>query len=322
MAPIIMEKIASLSRAENEPCDAADGAYDAYPLGTPDGLRRAASRKAPVVSVSPEWRIAAYECAENALTAEGENVMDFKGRTVIVTGAASGMGEATAREFAAAGAHVVVVDIDVAGAERVASEIGALPAVVGDLGDPEFCRAAVAAAVKRHGRLDILVNAAGIIVRASGEQTTDAQWRRIMATNLDGVFFMCREAVKIMKAQGRGAIVNFGSIWGDVGAAGVAAYCATKGGVHQLTRAMALDHVKDGIRINAVCPGEVDTPMLRSGRERPPSEDDMRAIAGTVPMGRLARPVEIAKVVLFLASDDASYMTGAMVTVDAGFTAR
>lgn len=248
--------------------------------------------------------------------------MDFSGRTAIVTGAASGMGEATAREFAAAGAHVVVVDIDAAGAKRIAEEIGASSPVIGDVGDPDFCRGAVAAALDRHGSLDVLVNAAGIIVRATGEETTDAEWRRIMRTNLDGVFYMCREAVKPMKARGRGAIVNFGSIWGDVGAAGVAAYCATKGGVHQLTRAMALDHVEDGIRINAVCPGEVDTPMLRSGRERPPTPEDMRKIAETVPMGRLARPVEIARVVLFLASDDASYMTGAMVTVDAGFTAR
>jgi meso-butanediol dehydrogenase / (S,S)-butanediol dehydrogenase / diacetyl reductase len=248
--------------------------------------------------------------------------MDFRGRTALVTGAASGMGEATAREFSAAGAHVVVVDIDAEGAERVSAEIGASPAVVGDVGDPEFCRRAVAAAVERHGCLDILVNAAGIIVRAAGETTTDEQWRHIMSTNLDGVFYMSRSAVGPMKKQGRGAIVNFGSIWGDVGAAGVAAYCATKGGVHQLTRAMALDHVKDGIRINAVCPGEVDTPMLRSGRERQPTAADMQKLAESVPMGRLARPVEIAKVVLFLASDDASYMTGAMVAVDAGFTAR
>ena len=125
-----------------------------------------------------------------------------------------------------------------------------------------------------------------------------------------------------MKAQGKGAIVNFGSIWGGVGAAGVVAYCTSKGAVHQLTRAMALDHVKDGIRINAVCPGEVNTPMLASERSEPVTEEMLQRIASTVPMQRLADPVEIARVVLFLASDDASYMTGAMVNVDAGYTAR
>jgi NAD(P)-dependent dehydrogenase (short-subunit alcohol dehydrogenase family) len=144
-----------------------------------------------------------------------------------------------------------------------------------------------------------------------------------MAVNVDGVFYMCRAAVGTMKKQGSGAIVNFGSIWGDVGAAGVLAYCTSKGAVHNLTRALALDHVKDGIRINAVCPGEVNTPMLATGRPVPPTPEDLRKLGeAVVPMGRLAEPVEIARVVLFLASDDASYMTGSLVTVDAGYTAR
>ena len=126
-----------------------------------------------------------------------------------------------------------------------------------------------------------------------------------------------------MKAQGKGAIVNFGSIWGDVGAAGVVAYCASKGAVHQITRAMALDHVQDGIRINAVCPGEVNTPMLASDAHEPVTPaDDAGAGRLACPLGRLAEPEEIARVVLFLASDAASYMTGAMVNVDAGYTAR
>jgi NAD(P)-dependent dehydrogenase (short-subunit alcohol dehydrogenase family) len=133
---------------------------------------------------------------------------------------------------------------------------------------------------------------------------------------------MSRAAVEIMQEQGAGVIVNFGSIWGEVGAAGVMAYCASKGAVHQITRAMALDHVNQGIRINAVCPGEVNTPMLTSERSAPVTTEMMAALAETVPMGRLAAPVEIARVVLFLSSDAASYMTGAMVNVDAGFTAR
>ena len=249
-------------------------------------------------------------------------MMDFADKVVLVTGAASGMGAATAREFSAAGARVLVVDRNAELAVQVASDISADPPLIGDVSDSAFCQQAVATAVERYGRLDILVNAAGIIVRADGPGTTDEQWQRIMNVNVNGVFYMSRAAVAVMKEQASGAIVNFGSIWGEVGAAGVMAYCASKGAVHQITRAMALDHVKDGIRINAVCPGEVNTPMLTSERSAPVTAEMMQALADSVPMGRLASPVEIARVVLFLSSDAASYMTGAMVNVDAGFTAR
>jgi NAD(P)-dependent dehydrogenase (short-subunit alcohol dehydrogenase family) len=188
--------------------------------------------------------------------------------------------------------------------------------------NPTFCDRAVETTLERYGRLDVLVNAAGIIVRADALNTSNEQWQRIMNVNVNGVFFMSRAAIGPMKKQARGVIVNFGSIWGDVGAAGVVAYCASKGAVHQLTRAMALDYVRDGIRINAVCPGEVNTPMLASERTEPLTPELMQHLADTVPLGRLAEPVEIARVVLFLASDAASYMTGAMVTVDAGYTTR
>ncbi|MCB0074307.1 MAG: SDR family oxidoreductase, partial [Caldilineaceae bacterium] len=148
-------------------------------------------------------------------------------------------------------------------------------------------------------------------------------WRQIFGVNVDGIFFMCRAALPQMKARGSGVIINFGSIWGDIGATGVAAYCATKGAVHNLTRAMALDHARDGIRILAVCPGEVDTPMLSSERAAPPTRAFLDDLADrTIPVGRLAQPEEIARVVAFLASDAASYMTGAMVNVDGAFTAR
>lgn len=247
--------------------------------------------------------------------------MDFSGKVAFITGGASGMGAATAREMRALGAQVVIVDRNEALAQQVAAEIGA-EVISGDVSDSAFCNRAVATTLERHGRLDVLVNAAGIIVRADAEQTTDEQWLRLMGVNVNGLFFMSRAAIGPMKRQRSGAIVNFGSIWGDVGAVGVVAYCASKGAVHQITRAMALDHVKDGIRINAVCPGEVNTPMLRSARATPPTAADMQALAETVPLGRLAEPVEFAKVVVFLVSDDASYMTGAMVPVDAGYTAR
>jgi NAD(P)-dependent dehydrogenase (short-subunit alcohol dehydrogenase family) len=256
-------------------------------------------------------------------TDQGEKPMDFTGKVALITGAASGMGAATAREFAAAGGHVVIVDLNAGLARNVAAEIGVQEPIIGDVSDSAFCRRAVEMTLKRHGRLDILVNCAGIIFRADAQGTSDENWRRVMAVNVDGVFFMSRAAIGQMKKQGSGVIVNFGSIWGGVGAAGVAAYCASKGAVHNLTRAMALDHARDGIRINAVCPGEVNTPMLASGRPSPPTPEDLKKLGETVvPMGRLADPVEIARVVLFLASNAASYMTGSLVTVDAGYSAR
>ena len=240
----------------------------------------------------------------------------------MITGAASGMGAASAREFAAVGYQVVVVDRNASLAQQVADDIRAGAALVGDVSDPSFCRQAIETALARYDRIDVLVNAAGIIARASASETSDEQWKRVMDVNVGGVFFMCRTALPVMKRQGKGAIVNFGSIWGEVGAAGVAAYCASKGAVHNLTRAMALEHVKDGIRINAVCPGEVNTPMLSSERSVPVTEELLQSLAATVPMGRMADPAEIGRVVLFLASDAASYMTGAMINVDAGYTAR
>lgn len=246
----------------------------------------------------------------------------FTGRVVVVTGGASGMGAASVREFAAEGATVVLVDLDADRAAAVADEVGASH-IVGDLGDSAFCDGVVEKVVADHGRLDVLVNAAGTIHRADSLGTSDEDWQRVMRVNVDGMFFLCRAAIPVMAGTGGGAIVNFGSIWGGVGSAGAAAYCVSKGAVHQLTRALALDHVEQGIRVNAVAPGEVRTPMLSSQRDTPPTEADLQALAdATIPMKRLAEPAEIAKVVTFLASDDASYMTGEIVHVDAGYTAR
>jgi meso-butanediol dehydrogenase/(S,S)-butanediol dehydrogenase/diacetyl reductase len=246
-----------------------------------------------------------------------------KGRIVIVTGGASGMGAACSQLLAGQGARVVIVDRDGAGAANVAAGIGAT-VVAGDVTDSAFCERAVAETLERHGRLDALVNAAGTIVRADALGTDDDAWHRQFRVNVDGTFFMSRAAVRVMKPAGSGAIVNFGSIWGGTGGEGHTAYCAAKGAVHNLTRAMALDHARDGIRVNAVAPGEVDTPMLRAaGRATPITDEELAAMAArTIPMARVAQPDEIAQVVLFLASDAASYMTGAVVPVDAGYTAR
>lgn len=250
-------------------------------------------------------------------------MQDFSGKIAVVTGGASGMGAATARALAGRGATVVIVDRNLDGARRVAADLDAPEPITGDVSQSAFCDATIAAVIARYGRIDILVNAAGIIKRTDAIGTSDEAWRQIFGVNVDGIFFMCRAALPQMKAQADGVIINFGSIWGDIGAAGVAAYCATKGAVHNLTRAMALDHARDGIRILAVCPGEVDTPMLSSERAAPPTREYLDDLADrTIPVGRLAQPDEIANVVAFLASDAASYMTGSMVTVDGGYTAQ
>jgi meso-butanediol dehydrogenase / (S,S)-butanediol dehydrogenase / diacetyl reductase len=239
--------------------------------------------------------------------------MILEGRIAIVTGAASGMGAATARLLAEAGAAVLGADI----ASNPAI------ALVGDVADSAFCDAAVAKAVALHGRIDILVNAAGVIVRADAPATDDEAWYRQMRVNVDGTFFMCRAAIRQMRQQGSGAIVNFGSIWGSAGGKGHVAYATAKGVVHNLTRSLALDHAREGIRVNAVCPGEVDTPMLRgAGRAVPLTDAQLAEMAERiVPNGRLAQPDEIGRVVVFLCTDAASYMTGALVPVDGGWSA-
>ncbi len=248
--------------------------------------------------------------------------MSFTDKVAIITGGASGMGAATARKFAAAGARVIIIDRNAEEAQSIANDINAPPPVVGNVAYSAFCNQTIDEVIQKQGRLDVLVNAAGIIVRADALATTDDDWHRMLEVNVSGTFFMCRAAIAHMKEQGCGAIVNFGSIWGMVGGRGHVAYCASKGAVVQMTRALALDHARDGIRINAVCPGEVDTPMLRrGGRDRPLTDEDLAKMADeTIPMGRLAQPAEVANVAFFLASDEASYMTGATVPVDAGYT--
>lgn len=248
--------------------------------------------------------------------------MDFSGKVAIVTGAASGMGAAVARLLCRRSAEVVVVDVDEPGLASIAGEIGARP-IPGDVSVAGFGRKLVDEVVDEYGHVDILVNAAGIIIRAPAHDTTDEDWRRIFSVNVDGVFFLSRAAATVMRHQRSGSIVNFGSIWGDLGNSGHAAYTATKGAVHQLTKSMALELADAGIRVNAVAPGEIRTPMLASGRDKPMSDSDLDALgAATVPIGRLGEPDEIAEVVAFLASDASSYMTGSIVVADAGYSAR
>jgi NAD(P)-dependent dehydrogenase (short-subunit alcohol dehydrogenase family) len=248
--------------------------------------------------------------------------MSFTGKVAVVTGGSSGMGAATVRALASAGAQVNLIDIDRKGAEGIAQETGS-KVFIGDVSNSEFCDQTLNSIVDAQGQIDILVNAAGIILRADALETNDDNWRRIMAVNVDGVFFMCRSVLRHMVNAKSGVIVNFGSIWGNVAGAGVTAYCVSKGAVHQLTKALALEHAENGIRVNAVAPGEVNTPMIKSGRDKPPTVDELQDLANrTIPIKRLAEPEEIAEVVLFLASERSSYMTGSIIPVDAGYTAR
>lgn len=244
---------------------------------------------------------------------------DFVGRAALVTGAGSGIGEACAVLLAERGARVLVADIDSAAAARVASSIGdTARSFRVDVSDPDQCDAMVAAAVDAFGRLDIAVNNAGIAGPSLplGEYPNDG-WRDVLAVHLDGTFFCCRAEVRAMKDGGSGSIVNMASILGSTGFQAAPAYVAAKHGIVGMTRAGALDHAGDGIRMNSVGPGFIDTPLLANA----PAEV-VAGVAALHPLGRLGTSREVAELVCFLASDAASNMTGGYYLVDGGYTAR
>lgn len=240
----------------------------------------------------------------------------LEGRVAIVTGGASGIGRATALLFAKEGAKVVVADIDAAGASALALEIGGA-AVQADVSKPEDCARVVQTAVDAFGGLHVLFNNAGIIRRTTALDLEVEEWDRVMAVNVRSVFLMCKYAIPAMKDGG--AIVNTGSGWGLKGGGNAISYCASKAAVVNMTRALAIDHAKAGIRVNSVNPGDTDTPMLRE-EARQLQEDwaAFEADAADRPMGRSGTPDEIAQAVLFLASDAASYITGSALVVDGG----
>ncbi len=253
--------------------------------------------------------------------------MDLTGKTMLITGATSGIGAATARAAASAGARLLLTGRSVERGGEVTRDIQATGAdaefIAGDVAKPGFADELVAAAVARLGRLDVLVNNAGVIRRGAIDSCSDTDWHDVMSVNATGVFYMARAAVRQMKRQGRGTIVMVASDWALVGGADAFAYCASKGAVLQMTRAMALDHGRDNIRVNAICPGDIETPMLLSGiAERGQSvEDRLKALGEQFPLGRVGSPEEVAKAIVFLASDASSYMTGAALAVDGGHTA-
>ena len=248
----------------------------------------------------------------------------FDGQSVIVTGAGSGIGRATVIAFAAEGARLIVCDVnDTEGEETVAlARKQGAPAEFQhcDVARASDCARMVERAVERFGRLDVAFNNAGInLAVAPIADVDESEWQRIVATNLTGVFLCMKYEVPAMKRNGGGRIINTASVGGLIGTAGVTAYCATKHGVVGLTKSAALDYIKDGVRINAICPGGTLTPMLKEWFKHP--EVERAAIAGT-PLGRMADPAEIARAVLFLASEDSSFMVGHALVADGGLTAQ
>ncbi len=245
------------------------------------------------------------------------------GKRALVTGGASGIGRATALLFAREGAAVAVVDLDAVGGGAVVQEIadggGWAIFVHGDVSRAAACRRAVRQTVEAFGGLDILFNNAGIIRRSTVLDITGQEWDRVMAVNVKSVALMSRYAIPVMIGGGGGAIVNTASGWGLVGGRRAASYCASKAAVVNLTRAMALDHGEQKIRVNCICPGDTDTPMLRAEAQQLGAE--MEAFlheAANRPLARVGTAQEIAQAVLFLASDAASFVTGTALVVDGG----
>lgn len=249
-------------------------------------------------------------------------------RVALITGGAGAIGRATARRFLDDGATVAIADRDAAALERASRDMGEggvdrLTTHVVDVTDDSSVRDLTDAVLGIHGRIDILFCCAGVLLAGSVTEVTLEDWDRTIATNLTAPFIASRHVVPIMLANGGGAIVHMASTAGVVAEAGIAAYCASKGGVVMLARQMAVDYARAGIRVNVVCPGWIDTPFNDPAIERAGGPDALAPFIDVmVPMGRQGRPEEVADVVAFLVSDDARLMTGAVVMVDAGLTAQ
>lgn len=236
---------------------------------------------------------------------------------VLVTGASSGIGAAIAIAFAEDGWDVMAAGRDEGRLEEVADVSERIVTWAGNLEDSEDCDELVADTIDEFGRIDCLVNNAGVLVRADAGDTSDDDWRHTMAVNLDVPFFLSRAALSHL-LQASGSIVNIASDWGLRGGERAAAYCASKGGLVLLTKAMARDHARDGLRVNAVCPGDVDTPMLAAEAEHLDMDYDeyMEDAADAVPSGRVATPEDVAALALFLAGDGAQHINGTAILVD------
>lgn len=247
--------------------------------------------------------------------------MRFEGKSVVITGGAGGIGKSAARLFAGEGARVMIAGRSEERCSEICTEMNnqgyTSQYYLGDLSDKTYCEGLIAKTVETFGAIDILINNAGIIPRGDILQTTDDMWFAALSINLTAVFYLCRAAIPHMKKQGGGAIVNTSSVWGVYPGPGHLAYCTSKGAVAALTQNLGRDHAPDNIRVNAVCPNEVNTPMLRSGFTARGLDPDkaIEQLNASVPLGRIAEPEDIADVIAFLASDEARYIAGALIEV-------
>ena len=246
----------------------------------------------------------------------------LEGRIALVTGAGSGIGRATAHVFAAEGAYVYVTDVNGEAAQAVAAELAAAgagaQAVTADVSRGQDVTAMFRAVESAHGRLDVVVNNAGLNVRGDFRHLSDADWVTIREVNLDGVVRVARDGFPLLKVSGRGSLINVASILAHRGLRQLTAYSATKGAVTALTRGLAVEYAPFGIRVNALCPGFVETALTRRILKYPAIE---KALVDSTALKRLGKAEEIARAALFLASDDASYVTGAELAVDGGMAA-
>lgn len=240
----------------------------------------------------------------------------------LVTGASSGIGAAIAIEFAEAGWSVMAAGRHEGRLAEVADVSDNIATWAGELADSADCDELVNDTIDEFGGIDCLVNAAGILIRASAENTSDEDWRDTLAVNLDVPFFLSRAALPHL-IESQGSVVNIASYWGLRAGDRAVSYCASKGGLIMMTRAMALDHAADGVRFNAICPGSVDTPMLvrEAGEQGRDSDEFLAAVAAAHPNGRIAAPEDIAALTLFLASDAAQNITGTAIPCDGGLMA-
>jgi len=252
--------------------------------------------------------------------------LKLNGKVAIVTGAASGIGRASAIAFAREGARVLVADRSQSGAEETARCISAdgfeTEAIEVDVSSEADVQRMVNKAVARWGRIDVLFNNAGVLLVKSVEQMTEAEWDHVLAVNVKGAFFAVKHVVPHMRRNGGGSILNTGSIASLAGQVGTPAYSASKGAIALLTKSLALDLGRDRIRVNCICPGITDTPMLREhlghGAE---GEARIKARLSRVPLGEILRPEDVARAALYLVSDDSAGITGVLHVVDAGLTA-
>lgn len=251
----------------------------------------------------------------------------FANKKVFISGGATGIGEAAVLLFAQQGAIVTIFDRDIENGEKCLQKIldsgGRGIFISGNLIYPEEIEKAIDQSLKTYGGIDILINNAGVESPYSVHEMPIEEWDRVMAVNLRGMYLMAKAVIPIMKKSGGGAIVNTASISGLLGWPISAAYCASKGGVIQLTKQMAVDYAQDNIRVNCIAPGTTLTPLIeRIFQQESEPEKAKQQISQMHPLGRFAQPEEIAQAILFLASEDASFITGAVLPVDGGYTAK